>query len=407
MRPHILRALGFALAAVVVVSGTAAATTEYWYWSRILAWREAQVDDFTRFPARSIENGANVFRFSAASGGGVPTTVTYRVGASPLHGPPDDLRQEVAGHVATAELDDFLARTGTTAFLVIRDQQLLYERYFNGHDRESIQTSFSIAKSVVSALVGIAIAEGRIDGVDAPVTRYLPELRGRGLEAVSIRHLLTMSSGLAYRGEGSGGTPWDDDARTYFDPDLRTLALGVQPAAPPGTRWQYNNYHPLLLGMILERVTGRSVSAYLSEKLWQPLGMEAPGSWSLDSLHGGFEKMESGINARAIDFAKFAVLYLNAGSWGGRQLLPRAWADESTRLDTTSDPADFYQYMWWVDVGAEAHRFLARGNYGQFLYVAPDRNLVIVRFGTRAGYDRWPELLRELASRTAVAPTTP
>jgi CubicO group peptidase (beta-lactamase class C family) len=112
-----------------------------------------------------------------------------------------------------------------------------------------------------------------------------------------------MSSGLEYSGEGGGGGPLGDDAKTYYDPNLRELALTVEPEVEPGTRWEYNNYHPLLLGMILERATGRPVSAYLSQKIWRPLGMEADGSWSLDSEASGFEKMESGINARAIDFA--------------------------------------------------------------------------------------------------------
>jgi CubicO group peptidase (beta-lactamase class C family) len=164
--------------------------------------------------------------------------------------------------------------------------------------------------------------------------------------------------------------PFGDDARTYYDPDLRALALGVHVEVPPGGRWQYNNFHPLLLGMILERATGRTVSAYLSEKLWRPLGMEAPGSWSLDSRHDGFEKMESGLNARAIDFAKFGRLYLRGGTWEGRQLLPRAWVDASTRHDSTvagprtsppgeewARPLD-YGYMWWIDPKAPGHFFV-------------------------------------------------
>ena len=111
--------------------------------------------------------------------------------------------------------------------------------------------------------------------------------------------------------------------------------------------------------------------------------------------------MESGLNARAIDFAKFGRLYLDGGMWQGRQLIPRAWVDESTRVDTTTDPADFYQYFWWVDSSApDAHRFMARGNLGQFIYVMPDKDLVMLRFGTRFGYDAWPQVMRDLAART-------
>jgi CubicO group peptidase (beta-lactamase class C family) len=128
--------------------------------------------------------------------------------------------------------------------------------------------------------------------------------------------------------------------------------------------------------------------------------MEADGSWSLDSEASGFEKMESGINARAIDFAKFGRLYLDRGEWNGEQVVPASWVEESTRAATTSDPADFYQYFWWVDVlEPERGRFMARGNLGQFVYVVPDKDLVIVRMGESFGYNRWPEVLRSIADK--------
>lgn len=154
------------------------------------------------------------------------------------------------------------------------------------------------------------------------------------------------------------------------------------------------------MGLILERATHRHVATYLSQKLWRPLGREADGSWSLDSKADGFEKMESGINARAIDFAKFGRLYLNEGEWDGKQVVPSSWIERSTRIDATTDPTDFYQYFWWVDVvHPERGRFLARGNFGQYIYVVPDKDLVIVRFGEDYGYSRWPELLRSIADK--------
>jgi CubicO group peptidase (beta-lactamase class C family) len=153
------------------------------------------------------------------------------------------------------------------------------------------------------------------------------------------------------------------------------------------------------MGLTLERATHRHVATYLSQKIWRPLGMETDGSWSLDSRAEGFEKMESGINGRAIDFAKFGRLYLNEGEWDGKQVVPAGWVEQSTRLDTT-DPADFYQYFWWVDVvHPERGRFMARGNFGQFIYVAPDKDLVIVRFGEDYGYKRWQEPLRSIADK--------
>jgi CubicO group peptidase (beta-lactamase class C family) len=383
----------------------AAATADRFYVSRIVAWRNADFRDFERFPSRPVPAGAETFSFEPAPKNPPKylTTVIYHRDAPEPTSPRESMAtalDSTGGTEVTKPLETFLEDTGTTAFLVTRDDALLYEGYFNGYDRTSTQTSFSTAKSFVSALVGVAIEEGHIGSVDDPITEYIPELEGQGMDEITIRHLLTMSSGLEYSGEGGGGGPLGDDAKTYYDPNLRELALTVKPEVEPGTRWEYNNYHPLLLGMVLERATDRPVATYLSQKIWRPLGMEADGSWSLDSEASGFEKMESGINARAINFAKFGRLYLNGGEWNGEQVVPASWVEESTRVDTTSDPADFYQYFWWVDVvEPERGRFMARGNLGQYIYVVPDKDLVIVRMGESFGYDRWPELLHSIADK--------
>ena len=160
---------------------------------------------------------------------------------------------------------------------------MLIERYYGGTERHSIATSFSVAKSFLSALVGIAIENGHVKSVDDAVTRYVPELleRDEPFARVTLHHLLAMSSGLRY---DEMGLPWSDDSLTYYDPDLGGLALaGTTVERPPGERFHYNNYNPLLLGLVLERATGMSVSRYTSTRLWQPAGMELDGSWSLDS----------------------------------------------------------------------------------------------------------------------------
>ena len=408
-RRSLRRVLICLLAIAILLAGVMAgawATTDHFYISRIIAWREGSFRDFaTKFHARAVPKGHYTFSFKGPSGDPPPwlRTVTYVRGVPASATPRESMTAELdslGGTPVTEPLDTFLAETGTTAFLVIRDDTLLYERYFNGYTHDSPQTSFSVAKSFVSALVGIVISTWHIDSINDPMVTYIPELTGRGMDTITIQHLLTMSSGLRYSGTGSGGGPFGDDAKTYYHPNLRQLALTVRPESAPGSGWQYNNYHPLLLGLILERATHRPVATYLSEKLWQPLGMEADGSWSIDSTVDGFEKLESGLNARAIDFAKFGRLYLNAGSWSGVQVVPADWVEESTRVDMTTDPADFYQYLWWVDIAQPYYgRFLARGNLGQFIYVVPDKRLVIVRFGERFGYTRWPALLRSIAEK--------
>jgi len=317
----------------------------------------------------------------------------------------------VKGRVVERRLDEFLEETGTEAFLVIQGDAVLYERYFNGYGHDSQLYTFSVAKSFVSALVGVAVGEGLIGSVDDPVTRYVPELADRDerFSSITLRHLLSMSSGLRLE-ERIG--PWGDEAQTYYDPNLRRVALEEsEVVGPPGRDFVYNDFNPLLVGMVLERATGGTPSAYLEAKLWRPLGMEADGSWSLDSTRRGFEKMTSGINGRAIDIAKLGVLYRDGGAWQGRQIVPRAWVEASTARTTRGDPSADYQYGWWTPrPGPAGDAFMALGILGQYIYVVPSRDVVIARFGTGYGYGHdleaqegtWPVLFGEIAARIPV-----
>jgi CubicO group peptidase (beta-lactamase class C family) len=378
------------LALVAVVAGYLSAPN--FYLTRTIFWGESDYKDHEKFPARTIYNGPSVSRFDK-----LPADNRY---ASQI--------EAIARDTNNGEsLEEYLDASGTTAFLVIHDDRLLYERYFDGYDESSIHTSFSMAKSFASALVGIAIDEGHINSVNEPITNYIPELleKDERFESITIRHLLTMSSGIKY--EEGGDLPWSeeaDDTKTYYATDLRKLALeNSRIEGKPGEYFEYNNYNPLLIGMILERATGMSVSRYLQQKLWKPMGMEADGSWSLDSTENGFEKMESGVNARARDFARFGMLFAEEGNWEGRQLISRGWVEESTRADTSTDPSQDYQYFWWVNTPeGESYHFSARGNYGQYIYVAPEKDLVIVRLGKEEGeqgYDYWIYLFEELATK--------
>jgi CubicO group peptidase (beta-lactamase class C family) len=357
-----------------------------WAWSsvdrsttaRALWWRDADVEDQYRFPARPIP----------AAGA-----------ASPL---------PTGGEVdLPAASDDLLRRTGTSSFLVVHHDRLVDERYFDGADRQARQTSFSVAKSMVSTLVGIAIDEGLVGSVEDPVTRYLPELAARDprFGRVTLRDLLTMSSGLGYW-ETDLPWPWTDDTYTYYGVDLRDVALNrTRVEGSPGQRWQYDNYHPLLLGMVLERATGMPVSDYASTRLWRPLGAEADATWNLDSRRSGLEKLESGLNATPADFARFGLLFLHDGEWNGRRIVSKDWVRAATAADATTDPADFYQYLWWVDVKRPG-RFYALGNLGQYVYVAPDADAVIVRFGRDWGVDNqaWLATFRDVTDRLARRP---
>jgi CubicO group peptidase (beta-lactamase class C family) len=369
------------LALVLISYGWAWLSLDRSATARAMLWMDADVGDQFRFAARVVR--ADAVASALPRGNEIDPSTSPVVPAQPGE-----------------NLDAFLRQTDTLAFVVVRSDELVYERYFAGSSRQTLETTFSVAKSVLSTLLGIAIEEGRIDSVDDPVTDYLPELAERDprFERITLRHLLTMSSGLRYE-EQELPLPWGDDIATYYGTDLRDVALdGTEIEQPPGQEWLYNNYNPLLLGMVLERATAMSVSEYMATRLWQPLGAEQDATWSLDSKESGFEKMESGLNATAVDYARFGALYLNNGEWNGTQIVSADWVGAATAAATTTDPAADYQYFWWVDLERPG-RFYALGNYGQYVYVAPDTDTVVVRLGRDWGVDNdtWLATLRHVA----------
>lgn len=367
------------------------------YIGRMMLWQDADVQDYTRFPARDVAAAPEPFSFGEPENP-VATADAVRAGLA-------------ASASVTGDPDAFLEEAGTQAFIVIQDDVILYEHYFGGFERASIATSFSVAKSYVSALVGIAIQEGAIGGADDPITKYLPELieRDARFADITIQHLLDMTSGIRY-----DEAAWynGDDALTYYFDDLRSLALDrTEIEQPPGQVWLYNNYNPLLLGLILERATGVHVADYLAQKLWSRIGTEFPASWSLDRKDG-FEKMESGINARPIDFAKLGRLYLDGGAWNGKQIVPADWVATSTRPTADERTGYFptslnrpygtvsHKMFWWrIALRDGDYAYCAEGNYGQFIFVAPTKRLIVVRFGKTFGISlfEWFEVFTSLA----------
>jgi CubicO group peptidase (beta-lactamase class C family) len=353
--------------------------------ARALIWREADVGDQHRFPSRPIGAGGRASVLPA--------------------GPKVDLRVAAPDRDnGTARLDDVLRGTDTRAFVVVHGGRVVYERYEGGSGPKSLETSFSVAKSFVSTLVGIAIEEGRIGSVDDPVTRYVPELAARDprFQQITVRDLLTMSSGLRYE-ESSFPSPRGDDTYTYYGVDLRKDALErTEIEQAPAHKWHYNNYNPLLLGLVLERATGMSVADYMASRLWQPLGAGSDASWSLDSRRSGFEKMESGLNATALDHARFGLLFLHGGQWNGRRIVSRDWVRSATSVHTATDFPNPYGYFWWID-GKRPDRFYAFGNYGQYIYVDPHADAVVVRLGSDWGFgnEAWLATFRAITDQVA------
>ncbi len=364
---------------------------------RVHGWHGASVMDYLVFPSRPLRASPAPYRFPAGSREEAESVTARMARLEYLPGHP------------VAHLYRFLTRTQTQAFIVVHDDTVIYERYFNGFGRDSVVTSFSVAKSFASTLVGIAVANGKIRAVTDPVTRYLPELERRDtlFRRITIADLMHMASGLRYV---EGSPPYDNDV-TYLDPFMRRAALAqTEITGPPGASWHYNNYNPLLLGMVLERATGKSVTAQLQDGLWTPLGMEYGGSWSLDSRadSGGFEKMESGLNARAIDFAKFGALFVDHGRWRGRQVVPEAWVEAATQPEREppgfyDDPfwaEHYYGWFWWGSRRERGERdYYGLGNKGEYVYCSPQKHLVVVRMGFNFGIpsDAWVALFRKFA----------
>jgi CubicO group peptidase (beta-lactamase class C family) len=370
---------------------------EYVY--RAVFWGDSDITDYEKFPTRTIQNSPPVFQFVENLSPELFATIEVKTGIE----------------TRRADFDAFLEETGTTAFIVIQDDAILYEQYFNDFQRDSWFTSFSMAKSFLSALIGIAIDEGYIGNVNDPIIQYIPELSGRGLDNMTIRHLLTMSSGIRYR--ESEALDWlfslSDDTLAYSYPKLRSLALNLQRGDESvGEYFQYNDYNPIIVGLILERATGMPVSDYLQEKIWKPLGMEYPATWSLDCEASGFEKMATGLNARAMDYARFGRLYLNHGNWNGTQIVPEQWVIDSTTPDSadtrpwlnfTDFPAQngYYKYFWWGYQRENGlYDYIAWGHLQQLIYIRPDQDLIMVRLGRELGPQLdWGLLLKDLANK--------
>ncbi len=361
------------------------------YVYRVMAYRDADFEDIHRFPARLVAAPEAPSRLSEALDPGLPA-----------------LFEE---HPDIESFDRWLDETETTALLVVHRGRLVAERYLRGYDRSSLQNSFSISKSVTSALVGVAVRDGLVEA-SAPVTRYLPELarRDQRFDRITVAQLLDMVSGIRYSSEVEFPFFTADNPLIYYHPDLESVLLERTVVASPPGGFQYNNFNPPLLGLVLRRATGLDVAGYLERELWRPLGAEAAAGWTVDDR--GFERMESGFHARARDLARFGQLYLDGGMAAGRRLLPEAWIERTTELD---EPAELdrwdgrswgYRGGWWIVPRRDGRSdYCAIGRYGQFVYVSPRHRTVFVRTGPGRGEwgDRdWTELFYSVAAGLSV-----
>ncbi|MFA5078000.1 MAG: serine hydrolase [Dehalococcoidia bacterium] len=370
------------------------------YAYRVLVYNEATIQDYQRvFPSRAVSNQPPPFIFTRAE---QPLTIGQLCFTYP------------AGNTQTIDFEPYLAQSDSTAFIVIKDDTVLYEKYLNGYSQDSVQRSFSMAKSITSTLVGLAVQDGYIHSLDDKMVGYLPELKGRGLDEMTIRDLLVMNSGIAFnllpKDAFILSQPFYDEALMYYLPNTRSHILKLHAGREPvGAYFLYDDYYPLLEALIIERTSHKTISAYTEEKLWTQLGMEYPASWSLDSEQDGFEQAASGFNARAIDFAKFGRLFLKDGIWEGRQILPIGWGKEATSPDPNDkrpwmndpnwkDAGGYYKYHWWGIVNEDGtYDYTATGSPGgQIIYISPSHNAIVVHNGASGDPMVWAMIARSI-----------
>jgi CubicO group peptidase (beta-lactamase class C family) len=274
-------------------------------------------------------------------------------------------------------VDRFMAEQRVHGLLVLQDGKIRLERYKSPHSPTTRWNSFSIAKSITSTLVGAAMKDGAISSLDDPVTRYIKGLRGSAYDEVTVRQLLTMTSGVKWNEDYTDVN--SDVARMYAQPpdpgfDMTVSYVRKLPReAPPGTKWVYKTSETNLVGVLVAEATGKNLADYLSEKIWRPYGMERDAEWMIDDV--GHEQGGCCLAVTLRDYGRFGQFILDGARIDGKAIVPDTWLAEATRAQVSTGANSGYGYQWWT---RDAGTFEGRGIYGQTLHIDPPHRLVIV-----------------------------
>jgi len=287
----------------------------------------------------------------------------------------------------TIEVQDFLDRSLTTGLMIIYKDTIIFENYLRGLTPETTHISWSMAKSFVSGMIGIALEEGKIKSIQDQITDYLPQFKGTGYEGVTIKNALEMSSGVGFNEDYADFNSDINRFGRYFalGQSFEKFALSLKNARKPGTFNHYVSIDTQVLGMVLKKATGKTITEYMQEKIWTPMGMEDDAQWIIDE--DGMEMVLGGLNATLRDYGKYGLLYLHEGNWFGNQIVPQSWIKQSVMMDgshlqpgvnefSSSDMG--YGFQWWIPQEADG-AYLASGIYNQHIYIQPNRDLVIVK----------------------------
>ena len=337
-----------------------------------------QIDNFNRmhqmFPVTAMPAADQPYSFQVAESVPLPTEFSY--GGKRV------------------ETEEFLARTDTGAVLVVKDGAIQFEQYWRSGGQTQTWLSMSVAKSFISALIGIAIGQGHIRDINDPITDYAPELAGSAYDNVAIKDILQMSSGASWNEDyGDPESDINRFARVFaLGGSMNKFAITLTREMAPGTYNRYNSTDTQALGMLLTAATGRSITEYMIENLWHSMGAEHTGYWLTDA--DNMEMAFGGLNITARDYAKLGELYRLGGAFNGQQIVPADWVSASIVADAphlipgvnpASDWPLGYGYQWWIPEGI-AGEFMAIGVYNQFIYIAPESNTVIVKLSANSAY---------------------
>ncbi|MEO5731570.1 MAG: serine hydrolase domain-containing protein [Byssovorax sp.] len=291
-----------------------------------------------------------------------------------------------------------LAENDTRAFLVLHHDVIVYERYFGEVTADTRLPAFSISKTFAAALIGCAQQDKLIGSVQQRLVEHVPALSERpGYQAITLDHLLRMTSGIDFEEESVAG------AVLYYTTDLRSWMHTYDVTRPPGAHYQYGSINVQLLWEVLQRQLGqRTVAGYFEQRIWDALGAERPAAWDLDSQENGVEKLAGGLSATTRDYARLGVLFQHRGRVGDRQVISEQWVQDTLALDPVAGVVRTtdgdvrrgrYQWFWTLDNCC----YFAKGYNGQYIFVDRVHDMVVVRFGEGYGDVDWPSLFRKMA----------
>jgi CubicO group peptidase (beta-lactamase class C family) len=298
-----------------------------------------------------------------------------------------------------------LNKLNTVGFVVIKDDSLLFEEYFDGWRADSVSNSFSVAKSYISVLVGVAMQEGKITDLQVPVGHYLPEFDALDPchKPITLWNLLTMSTGLDW--SESGSSPFSDNAKGYYGNNVSELAMDQPCREEPGKEFDYISGSTQIMSDVLEKIYAKPLDELVREKIWNPLGAEHTAYWGKDRKDGDF-KAFCCLYATARDFARIGQLWLDSGEWKGTRIVPEEYWKESitpAKLRDRGKPNARYGFYWWLATVDGMPMYYCRGFHGEYVVVIPQERLIMVRTGAKWEEHNTEDHPKDVFEWTAIA----